>query len=231
MDKYCAKELRNLWYCGTKKYRKGNGTVILEKWYRGNTMVPRNTILRLCHSLIDSRFCSGPLHLTVCYAQQLFAQAISNMPDVTTVETIITSKQKLHEIQQTSYSFWWYFGESLTAFLQKTYSQLYRVICWIFHEDVHNLQCQDFVCLTTYTSAIRRAHLKPRLVTIKYIFGSVAANPISLLTLLLSFLFGGHSFKEHKAPSFQIRWRWNLTWLFFNKMRINWWRQIFDILM
>ena len=41
--KYRAEEPRYLWYCGTKKYRKGDGTGTVEKWYRGSTVVPRNT--------------------------------------------------------------------------------------------------------------------------------------------------------------------------------------------
>jgi len=28
-----------LWYCGTKKYRKGDGTGTVEKWYRGAAVV------------------------------------------------------------------------------------------------------------------------------------------------------------------------------------------------
>jgi len=46
-DKYCADEPWYLWYCGTKKYRKDDGTGTVEKWYRGAavvpTVVPRNT--------------------------------------------------------------------------------------------------------------------------------------------------------------------------------------------
>jgi len=29
-----------LWYCGTKKYREGDGTGTVEKWYRGAAVVP-----------------------------------------------------------------------------------------------------------------------------------------------------------------------------------------------
>jgi len=39
-DKYRAEEPRYLWYCGTKKYRKGDGTGTVEKWYRGAAVVP-----------------------------------------------------------------------------------------------------------------------------------------------------------------------------------------------
>jgi len=37
---YLAEEPRYLWYCGTKKYRKGDGTGTVEKWYRGAVVVP-----------------------------------------------------------------------------------------------------------------------------------------------------------------------------------------------
>jgi len=40
MDKYCAEEQRYLWYCGTKKYRQGDGTGTVEKWYSGAAVVP-----------------------------------------------------------------------------------------------------------------------------------------------------------------------------------------------
>ena len=40
MDKYRAEEPRYLWYYGTDKYRKGNGTGTVEKWYRGAAVVP-----------------------------------------------------------------------------------------------------------------------------------------------------------------------------------------------
>jgi len=40
MDKYRAEEPRYLWYCGTKKYRKGDDTGTVEKWYRGAAVVP-----------------------------------------------------------------------------------------------------------------------------------------------------------------------------------------------
>jgi len=40
MDKYRAEEPRYLWYCGTTKYRKGDGTGTVEKWYRGAAVVP-----------------------------------------------------------------------------------------------------------------------------------------------------------------------------------------------
>jgi len=46
-DKYRAKESRYLWYCGTKKYRQGDGTGTVEKWYCGSTVVPRNTTTRM----------------------------------------------------------------------------------------------------------------------------------------------------------------------------------------
>ena len=39
-DKYRAEEPRYLWYCGTKKYRKDDGTGTVEKWYRGAAVVP-----------------------------------------------------------------------------------------------------------------------------------------------------------------------------------------------
>jgi len=39
-DKYRAEEPRYLWYCSTKKYRKGDGTGTVEKWYRGAAVVP-----------------------------------------------------------------------------------------------------------------------------------------------------------------------------------------------
>ena len=39
-DKYYAEEPRYLWYCGTKKYRKGDCTGTVEKWYRGAAVVP-----------------------------------------------------------------------------------------------------------------------------------------------------------------------------------------------
>jgi len=39
-DKYRADEPRYLWYCGSKKYRKGDGTGTVEKWYRGAAVVP-----------------------------------------------------------------------------------------------------------------------------------------------------------------------------------------------
>jgi len=39
-DKYHAEEPRYLWYCGTKKYRKGDGTGTVEKWHRGAAVVP-----------------------------------------------------------------------------------------------------------------------------------------------------------------------------------------------
>ena len=47
-DKYRAEEPRYLWYCGTKKYRKGDGTGTVEKWYRGAAVVPwyRATLVR-----------------------------------------------------------------------------------------------------------------------------------------------------------------------------------------
>jgi len=47
-DKYRAEELQYLWYCGTKKYRKGDGTGTIEKWYRGAAVVPwyRATLIR-----------------------------------------------------------------------------------------------------------------------------------------------------------------------------------------
>jgi len=38
-DKYRAEEPRYLWYCGTKKYCKGDGTGTVEKWYRGAAVV------------------------------------------------------------------------------------------------------------------------------------------------------------------------------------------------
>ena len=41
MDKYCAEEPRYLWYCGTKKYRKGDSTGTTEKRYRGAAVAPR----------------------------------------------------------------------------------------------------------------------------------------------------------------------------------------------
>jgi len=46
-DKYRAEEPRYLWYCGTKKYRKGDGTGSVEKWYRSAAVVPwyRATLL------------------------------------------------------------------------------------------------------------------------------------------------------------------------------------------
>ena len=46
-DKYRAEKPRYLWYCGTKKYRKGDGTGTVEKWYRGAAVVPwyRATLL------------------------------------------------------------------------------------------------------------------------------------------------------------------------------------------
>jgi len=46
MDKYRAEEPWYLWYCGTKKDCKGDGTVTVEKWYRGSSVVPRNTNAR-----------------------------------------------------------------------------------------------------------------------------------------------------------------------------------------
>jgi len=39
-DKYRVEEPRYLWYCGTKKYRKGDGAGTVEKWYRGAAVVP-----------------------------------------------------------------------------------------------------------------------------------------------------------------------------------------------
>ena len=39
-DKYRVEEPRYLWYCGTKKYRKGDGTGTAEKSYRGAAVVP-----------------------------------------------------------------------------------------------------------------------------------------------------------------------------------------------
>jgi len=45
-DKYRAEEPRYLWYCGTKKYRQGDGTGTVEKWYRGAAVVPCNTNLQ-----------------------------------------------------------------------------------------------------------------------------------------------------------------------------------------
>ena len=39
-DKYRAEEPRYFWYCGTKKYRKGDGTGTVKKWYRGAAVVP-----------------------------------------------------------------------------------------------------------------------------------------------------------------------------------------------
>ena len=55
MDKYRAEEPRYLWYCGTKKYRKSDGTGTVEKWYRGAAVVPwyratlLPTLLALCY--------------------------------------------------------------------------------------------------------------------------------------------------------------------------------------
>ena len=49
MDKYRAEKLRYLWYCGIKKkYRKGDGTGTVEKWYHGAAIVPwyRATLLQ-----------------------------------------------------------------------------------------------------------------------------------------------------------------------------------------
>jgi len=34
-DNYRAEKPLYLWYCGTKKYRKGEDTGKIEKWYRG----------------------------------------------------------------------------------------------------------------------------------------------------------------------------------------------------
>ena len=39
-DKYRVEEPRYLWYCSTKKYRKGDGTGTVEKWYRSTAVVP-----------------------------------------------------------------------------------------------------------------------------------------------------------------------------------------------
>jgi len=39
-DKYRVEEPQYLWYCGTKKYRKGDGTGTVKKWYRGAAVVP-----------------------------------------------------------------------------------------------------------------------------------------------------------------------------------------------
>jgi len=39
-DKYRVEEPRYLWYCGTKKYRKGDGTGTVGKWYRRAAVVP-----------------------------------------------------------------------------------------------------------------------------------------------------------------------------------------------
>ena len=39
-DKYRAEEPRYLWYCGTKKYGKDDGTGTVEKWYRSAAVVP-----------------------------------------------------------------------------------------------------------------------------------------------------------------------------------------------
>jgi len=57
MDKYRAEEPRYLWYCGTKKYRQGDGTGTVDKWYRGSTVVPRNTsgIMQLCMPVISCK--------------------------------------------------------------------------------------------------------------------------------------------------------------------------------
>ena len=54
MDKYRAEEPRYLWYCGTKKYRKGDGTGTVETWYRGSTVEPRNTMM---YYVTRSRIC------------------------------------------------------------------------------------------------------------------------------------------------------------------------------
>ena len=35
-----VEEPRYSWYCGTEKYRKGDGTGIVEKWYHGAAVVP-----------------------------------------------------------------------------------------------------------------------------------------------------------------------------------------------
>ena len=50
-DKYRAEEPRYLCYCGTKKYRKGDGTGTVEKWYRGAAVVPwyRATLMWPAH--------------------------------------------------------------------------------------------------------------------------------------------------------------------------------------
>jgi len=55
MDKYRAEEPRYLWYCGTKKYRKVDGTGTVEKWYGGAAVVPwyRATLTRWHHLLFS----------------------------------------------------------------------------------------------------------------------------------------------------------------------------------
>jgi len=53
MGKYRADEPWYLWYCGTKKYREGDGTgSTVEKWYRGAAEVPwyRATLLQIIFS-------------------------------------------------------------------------------------------------------------------------------------------------------------------------------------
>ena len=76
-DKYLAEEPRYLWYCGTKKYRKGDGTGTVEKWCRGNTVVPRNTTLKQLMPLPNAYpsvllVCAqiSDIHMSVFYDKQ-----------------------------------------------------------------------------------------------------------------------------------------------------------------
>ena len=64
MGKYRAEEPRYLWYCGTKKYREGDGTGTVEKWYRGAAVVPwyRATLVVTSERMpTDTVLCTMPI--------------------------------------------------------------------------------------------------------------------------------------------------------------------------
>ena len=60
-DKYRVEEPRYLWYCGTKKYRKGDGTGTVEKWYRGAAVVPWYRATLLCIKIINNLLSTGSI--------------------------------------------------------------------------------------------------------------------------------------------------------------------------
>jgi len=49
-----TEEPRYLWYCGTKKYRKGDGTGTVEKWYHSAAVVPWYRATLLCSMLVHN---------------------------------------------------------------------------------------------------------------------------------------------------------------------------------